>query len=190
MTIIGVLSKKFAGRTEKLIRDMFASEGKKTVRAENAKITREEMEYFEYAGVDFLILTLKKDSIKPIYLDILVLERCEDITNELIKCVAADTRLIYYAQGENVPVFVHPNAISCGMAYKSEATASSIDYKYDGISFVYCLQRPVETLEGEIVEAGEKKVYIPNIKSDIDSVIAAVTCSMICGINVPSKVRL
>lgn len=189
MVVIGVLSRCSAGREERLIRDIFSAGGKKAVIAENERICGEQITYLADAGVEYLILTLRKDKIKPVYLDVLILESCSDITSELIKCVAKDTRLIYNIDSEQSVAFVHPNAISYGMSYRAEATASSIDNTCDGISFVYCLQRPVQTLLGEIIYAGEKKVELPFIKPDIDEVIAAVTCSAVCGVKPNVKTR-
>lgn len=190
MVTVGVISKKQDGNTEKLIKAILRADGKKAVCAENVRLEIEERESLEDAGVEFLILTLNKNRIRPIYLDILLLESCDDITSELVKCVAPDTRLVYIVRDETLPVFVHPNAVSCGMAYRAEATASSIDYKCDGVSFVYCLQRRIESIYGEAIEAGEKKIYIPEIKTDIATVIAAVTCTLICGAKNCDRVRV
>lgn len=181
MIIIGALSDSGSRGAEKLLQKKFTACGKKAITAENRKIGSEQIKYLSDAGVEYLIMTMDKEKIIPVYLDILILKDCRSITNELIKCMASDTRLIYNIDDTRKLVFAHPNAISYGMSYMAEATASSIDSSGDGISLVYCLQRPVMTLCGDIICQGERKITLPGIKPDIDEIIAAVTCSEICG---------
>lgn len=177
MTVIGVLSSN-GYKTEKLIRHIFSACGKKSVIADNSKLNAEQIGILNRSGIDYLIMTLKKEKIVPLYLDILILSSCSDITCELIKCVSANTRLIYNSDNESASVFTHPNAISYGMSYFADATVSSID----GSSFIYCLQKPVRTLPGEILCEGEKKINLPQKGIGINEMIAAVTCTELCGI--------
>ena len=182
MILIGVMSGGNSRGEEKLLKGLLSSCGKKTVAVQNNKLDCDKIKNLGDAGVDFLIMTLNKENIVPVYLDILILKSCTDITKGLIKCVAADTRLIYNIDTGGIPAFVHPNAIRDGMSYKAEATASSIDTACDGISFVYCLQRPVTALSGSVICPGEKKINLPGVRLGIDEIIAAVTCSELCGL--------
>ena len=182
MVVIGVVSGSAEGRIEKAVKKIFSVDGMRTVILESGKIAQEEIQNLGAAGVGYIIITLKKGEIRPVYLDILILESIADISYELVKCVSAKTRLIYNADSMPLVKFKHPNAISYGMSYTAEATISSVDDKFDGVSFVYCLQRSVTSLGGNILYEGEFTVSFSNIKSGITDILAAITCGMICDI--------
>jgi hypothetical protein len=190
MVIIGVVSEKTERNIERFIRKIFVSCRFKTVIAQSGKITSEQIKSLSLAGVEFLIISMKKENIRPVYLDILILENISDISYELVKCVSCETRLIYNRDSCHLPEFKHPNAISYGMSYTAEATVSSVDDKFDGISFIYCLQRPVVSLNGNLLYAGEIPIAFSDVRSGINDILAAVTCGVICDVPAYRTVKI
>lgn len=178
MLVIGIVGKN--KKTELLLKKIFSFHNFKTAVLKNSETVPELVHFFNVSGFDFLIVELHPSNITPIYLDILILENTADINRELIKCIHPKTRLIYGANSEIS--FVHPNAISYGMSFCSEATVSSVDGDSDGISFIYCLQRPITTFAGNTLCGGEIPIFIPDMKSCIENTLAAVTCCLFCDV--------
>ena len=190
MTVIGVLGNSASGKTENLIRRIFAAYGMRSIILESGKAGMPEFEYFRKSEQCCLIVSLKAGEKLPFYLDILILEDCSRITYELVKCISHETRLIYNGDSSKSPIFIHPNAISYGMGYNSEATASSIDTEFDGTSFVFCLQKEIASLGGNTIYVGEFRVSIANEHGGINSIIAAVTCGLLADVLLFEKVKI
>ena len=72
--------------------------------------------------------------------------------------------------------------ITYGLNRFATATASSIHYDENCLSFQYCLQRNITSLKGKIIECQEFPVCICNIDLDIQGAIAFTTLSLIAGI--------
>lgn len=183
MLVIGIVRKNDDIKIEKLLKTVFALQKFRTAVIKSSEAAPELIRFFDTAGFDFIIISMLPGRIRPVYLDILILESTSAISYELVKCVYGGTRLIYSIDSGMPQGFDHPNAISYGMSYRAEATASSVDDKFDGISFIYCLQRPIVTLGGDTLCAGEIPIVIPGINTHIENALAAVTCGMLCGVS-------
>ena len=190
MLVIGVVSEDPEKKIELILKKIFSSGGIKSVMLESGRADAATVDGLSLAGVDCLILTLNKDNIHPLYLDVLILEDCSKITRGLVKCVSPETKLIYNADSKELPAFCHPNAISYGMSYNAEATVSSVDDKSDGTSFVFCLQRAVTSIGGNLLYAGEIPVTISGEKAGTDMALAAVACGMLCDVPVLETVKI
>jgi len=182
MTVIGIASDN-GRQIGKIIKNMFSAQGKKTCIADSGTVCSELIEALEKAGVEYVVVALKKGEILSVYLDILILETSEAIGYELVKCISPETRLIYNRDNKQMPEFVHPNAISYGMSYNAEVTASSVDDKQEGVGLVYCLKRPVKSFGGTVLCECEMPVRVLN-EAEIDEILAAVTCGLLCDLPV------
>ena len=183
MLVIGIVRKNDDLKIERLLKTIFALQNLRAVTVKSSEVTPELIRFFDTAGFDFIIISMLPGKIRHVYLDILILESVSAISYELVKCVYGETRLIYSVDSGMPQAFDHPNAISYGMSYRAEATASSVDDKFDGISFIYCHQRPIVTLGGDTLCAGEIPIIIPGISANIENALAAVTCGMLCGVS-------
>lgn len=187
MIVIGVASEK--PTVKNLIKRVFSENGSRVCTLDCAQATPYELDSLSRSGIDCAVITLNRGEACGVYIDVLILENIADITYELVKCVYSETRLVYNADSTSSAVFDHPNAISYGMTYTADATVSSVDDKYDGISFVFCLQRPVITIGGRSLYEGEIQVMMTDIKSGINEILAAVTCGIICDLPIGQSVK-
>ncbi len=80
--------------------------------------------------------------------------------------------------------------ITYGLNRFATATASSIYYDENCLSFQYCLQRNITSLKGKIIECQEFPVCICDIDLDIQSAIAFTTLSLIAGIKPESLKKI
>lgn len=190
MTIIGISDHKNAAKIGNFIRRIFFAYGMHTIMVENKRIGMPEFEILRKIESSCMIVILKNGERLPFYLDILILEDCNFITYELIKCVSPDTRLIYNGDIYKKPVFVHPNAISYGMGYCADATISSVDTDFDGISFVFCLQKEITSLGGKSICEGEFRVSISKERGEINSLLAAITCALVSDVIIFQKLKI
>ena len=188
MIIIGVVSKSSERKIERLIKRILTAFGIKTASVQS--LLPERLEALSALGIKAVILSLTKGSVCPLYLDVIVLRNIADITYELVKSVSVNTRLIYNTDSTRFFKFDHPNAIGYGMSYAAEATVSSIDSKSDGLSFVYCLQKPIISLSGRQLSEGEITIDVSDRNSGICDMLAAVTCGMICDAHAFSKIKI
>jgi len=82
MTVIGIASDN-GRQIGKIIKNMFSAQGKKTCIADSGTVCSELIEALEKAGVEYVVVALKKGEILSVYLDILILETSEAIGYEL-----------------------------------------------------------------------------------------------------------
>lgn len=190
MTVIGIISAEDTKKIEKILRKLFLSRGIRAVTVDGGRITEEQLSGLSNAGVKCCIVTLNQSDIHPFYLDILILADSRVISFNLIKCISSTTRVIYNADGRKLPFFDHPNAISYGMSYDAEATISSVDDKCEDISFVFCLQRPLTSLSGKLLYAGETSVVLSGMKAGVSEALAAVTCGLLCDLPLFQTVKI
>ena len=190
MVIIGVMSEDSENTIEKLIKRIFSENGIKSVILRGERASTELANEMSAAGVGCMIIALNKQNIRPICFDILILDDAGGMTCDLVKCVFPETRLIYNADSPSMPGFSHPNALSYGMSYRAEATVSSVDHNSDGASFVFCLQRAVSSLRGNILYAGEAPVMLKGATAATEKILAAVACCLICDVRVFEAVNI
>lgn len=188
MLVIGIVGK--SRKIEMLLKKIFSINKLKTAVLKNSAAIPELLHFFYISDFDFLIVEMHPLNITPVYLDVLILEHTTDISPELIKCVHTKTRLIYGINSGLTSEFTHPNAISYGMSFHSEATVSSVNNETDGVSFIYCLQRPIITFSGNIIYTGEIPVFFPGIKSSIENMLAAVTCCLFCDVPIFKEIKI
>ncbi len=181
MTIIGIVAQRVS-KIASLLKSFLSKAGKSVVVADCEVINTQILNDIKSMGVEYLIISFKKGSVRPLCLDILILDDPARIEKNLIKCVFSHTRLIYNADSAPDFRFMHPNAISYGMSYASDATLSSIDDKLNGTSIIFCLQRPIKSLLGDIVCEGEFLVETSKADINVEDILAAVTCSILCKI--------
>ena len=172
MTVIGVLTENESGGIEKTVIKMLISGGVSVKVADN----RDNKFNIPERQADVLLIPMKKNVSIPLLLDILILENPDLISYELRGSVSLETRLIYNADKSSFR-FNHTNAISYGMTYSADVTVSSIDDKF-GNSFVFCLQRAVTSMNGNLFYAGE--FTVDNDKTSINEILPAITCAMLC----------
>ncbi len=125
------------------------------------------------SDADFIFDALKKDA----HYDIL-------IENETLT-TSAKADYIHLLNSDDVTLVSESSKcifITYGLNSFATATASSIHYDDNCLRFLYCLQRNIVNLKGNIIECQEFPVCIYNSSPDIYSAIAFTTLALIAGI--------
>lgn len=148
------------------------------------KITPEKLEKGMYKDVKFDILVYDniigtKNSV--IQADILKHEKAifDAMNKEDIAIVNIDNQTVLkLLEGSKMCV------ITYGLSSKATIIPSSIKEEADSSTFIYCLQRTINTIEKKSIEPQEFPVTVASSKDkDIYNTLAAVTTALVCNVD-------
>lgn len=174
MVNIGIFSPENKNGIGSCLKSLFAHFDKKVFIPRIQHISSDILDSVINSGIDFCIIDLENNIT---YVDILILDsKTESKIKDIAKCISPSTHLIYNIDS-GIPEIIHPYAVSYGLGTQAIATISSID----DLSIIYCLQKPVLTLEDKQIDENEVRIN-SNYTLNTEKLLPAITCGMLCGI--------
>ncbi len=192
MITIGILAPDNSVQIKTALKNIIHSAGYVSAVNDNSIQTKKKLALFERSGIDYCIIVFDVRNIYPVCLDILILDNAKNqkiVTLDLIKCITEKTILIYNTDNGYLPALTHPNAIDYGFDRNSAVTVSSISYNDTSIDILLYISRPFCGIFSNNIYIGELLVSSEQ-QSDIQNLIPAIICGLVCDIIYEHTVKI
>lgn len=195
MITLGILGSRGKSTVGEILQREFEKDDKKVVLIGTKEDSTNEFFKLIYDDVDYAIVEISREDllnnhIGKIKFDIIIQTALENESDEIISEIQSvidnlkeKGYFIFNSDSiQNINFkcdYIYP--ITYGFNGKTTVTASSIN-DLEALSFSYCLQRAIFTIEDALVQPFEKPVKAEGVYDDISYYMAAYTCLLVLGI--------